>query len=86
MLTSYSQASTITDDMIDDWLSVSEAATRSGYDKEYIRQMLRTGGKFEAVKKGSIWLIEPDSFDAYCQKMKDLGTGKHDPTRVPKRK
>lgn len=82
MLTGYSQASTITDEMIDDWLSISEAAMRSGYDKEYIRQMLRAGGKFEAVKKGSIWLIEPVSFDDYCRRMKELGTGKHDPTRV----
>ena len=77
MLTSYSQVSTIPDEMIDDWLSVSEAAERSGYDKEYIRQMLRIGGKFEAVKKGTIWLIEPESFDVYCEKMKKMGTGKH---------
>ena len=63
--------------MIEDWLSVSEAAERSGYDKEYIRQMVRAGGHFEAVKKGSIWLIEPDSFDDYCKRMKKLGTGKH---------
>jgi hypothetical protein len=82
MLTSTSQVSIMPDEMIDDWLSISEAAQRSGYDKEYIRQLLRRGDRFEAVKKGSIWLIEPTSFDAYCQKMKELGTAKHDPTRV----
>lgn len=77
MLTSYSLASIIPDEMIEDWLSVSEAADRSGYDKEYIRQMLRTGGKFEAIKKAGVWLIEPESFGVYCKRMKALGDAKH---------
>jgi len=85
---------TIMPDMTD-WLSVEEAAEKSGYHPEYLRRLLRKNTKlaktgyvpfFEAVKKASVWLIEPKSFDTYCQKMNEMGTGKHDPTRKPKRK
>jgi hypothetical protein len=41
---------------------------------------------FEAVKKAGVWLIEPRSFSRYYEEMKRLKTGRHDPTRKPKRK
>ena len=89
MLTPQIQASKMLD--MTDWLSVEEAAEKSGYHPEHIRHLLRRNLKlvipvFEAVKKAGVWLIEPNSFDAYCEKMKEMGTGKHDPTRKPKRK
>lgn len=93
MLTASTQVAIIHD--MTDWLSVIEASEQSGYNAEYIRQLLRKNRQlieagfvplFEAVKKAGVWLIEPGSFGKYCQTMKALGSGRHDPTRKPRRR
>jgi hypothetical protein len=79
---------------VTDWLSVTEASEQSGYDAEWLRKIIRKYIKlgpdyippFSFVKKGQMFLIEPNSFSAYCKEMKEKGTGKHDPTRKPRRR
>jgi excisionase family DNA binding protein len=60
-----------------DWLSVTEAAEKSGYSAYHIRELCREG-KLETVKKGLMYLIDPESLDDYVAKMKSLGTYKFD--------
>ena len=60
-----------------DWLSVTEAAEKSGYSAYHIRQLCREG-KLTTVKKGLMYLVDPGSLDAYVDKMKSLGTYKFD--------
>lgn len=80
---------------IANWLSVIEASTQSGYHPEHVRKLLRRNMTllqdgfeplFHAIKKANIWLIETESFSQYCRQMKQLGTAKHDPTRIPRRR
>ena len=60
-----------------DWLSVSEASKESGYSAYHIRQLCREG-KLTTVKKGLMYLIDPESLQEYVDKMKSLGTYKFD--------
>lgn len=55
-----------------EWLSVDEAAKKSGYHANYIRRLIRAG-EIEAVKKGLMWWIDPESLAAYVAKMEKLG-------------
>jgi len=51
-----------------DWLSVDEAAKKSGYHPNYIRRLIRAG-EIEAIKKGLMWWVDPDSLKAYIARM-----------------
>ena len=62
---------------VTDWLSVTEAAKKSGYSAYHIRELCREG-KLKTVKKGLMYLIEPKSLSDYVARMKSLGTYKHD--------
>lgn len=62
---------------VTDWLSVTEAAKQTGYSAYHIRQLCRVG-TLTTVKKGIMYLIDPESLDAYVAKMKSLGTYKFD--------
>lgn len=76
--------------MVTDWLTIKEASAESGYHEEWLRELLRkyhgaTNAPLEFVKKGGIWLIEPNSLREYVEDMRKRGTGKHDPTRKPRK-
>ena len=71
---------------VTDWLTVQEASEETGYHPEWLRKLIRkyqdaTNAPFEFVKKGGIWLIEPNSLKAYAEDMKKRGKGKT--TAVP---
>ena len=75
MLTTQVESGILPD--VTNWLSVTEAAKESGYSAFYVRKLCRLG-TLEAVKKGQMYLINPESLRAYVRKMKSLGTAKHD--------
>ena len=64
-----------------DYLTTLEAAELSGYNAEYIRQMIRTG-MIKAEKRGRDWWIDRKTFVAYfrsTQKTKDKRHGPRSP-------
>ena len=63
-----------------EWITTAEAADLTGYNLEYIRQMIRRG-VIQAEKKGRDWWVDKGSVTAYADEMERLGTAKHDPTR-----
>lgn len=54
------------------WLTVSEAATISGYHPERIRELIRDK-KISAQKFSIVWQVERESLLAYMKKMQELG-------------
>ena len=64
-----------------EWITTKEAAELTGYNLEYIRQMIRRG-VIRAEKKGHDWWVDKASVKAYADEMKRLGTAKHDPTKA----
>ena len=56
----------------DEWLTVSEAAKESGYNPEYIRELIRQG-KIKARKISIVWLVDRKSFLEYLNKVQAMG-------------
>lgn len=52
--------------MLDEWLSVSEAAKLSGYHPEYIRRLIRDG-EIEARKFSIVWQVRTQSLLDYLE-------------------
>ena len=50
--------------VLNNLISVREAAVNSGYNPQYLRRLLRAG-KLVGRKLGQVWLIQIDSFEAY---------------------
>jgi hypothetical protein len=48
------------------YIAVQAAASASGYNIQYLRRLLRAG-HVDGVKIGQVWLINPESFDAYLR-------------------
>lgn len=46
------------------WLTVPEAAARSGYHENHLRRLIRAG-KVSAQKRGGRWWVDQESLDAY---------------------
>jgi excisionase family DNA binding protein len=63
-----------------EWITTAEAAELTGYNLEYIRQMIRRR-VIVAEKKGRDWWVDRASIEAHAEEMKQLGTAKHDPQR-----
>jgi excisionase family DNA binding protein len=63
-----------------EWITTAEAAELTGYNLEYIRQMIRRG-VIEAQKKGRDWWVDRASIEAYADEMKRLGAAKYSPVR-----
>lgn len=67
---------------INGWLTVAEASERTGYNREYLRRLLRRETSSLTAKKiGNQWFIEAESLENYCREMENLGTSKHNPQR-----
>jgi excisionase family DNA binding protein len=64
--------------MTTEWITTQEAKELTGYNLEYIRQMLRAG-VIVGDKKGRDWWVDRASIEAYADEMERLGTAKHDP-------
>ncbi|NLF00543.1 MAG: helix-turn-helix domain-containing protein [Anaerolineales bacterium] len=63
-----------------EWITTQESAELTGYNLEYIRQMIRRG-VIGAEKRGRDWWVDRASIEAYAEEMKRLGPAKHDPQR-----
>jgi excisionase family DNA binding protein len=50
--------------VLNNLISVKDAAECSGYSTQYLRRLLRVG-KLAGLKLGQQWLIQIDSFEAY---------------------
>jgi excisionase family DNA binding protein len=57
----------------DVWITVQEAAKRSGYNEEYITHLIRDG-KIKAKKFGFVWQVSQASIQAYAANTKKLGS------------
>jgi len=62
----------------DEWLTVQQAATISGYHAEYLRIVVRAG-KIVAHKFGPVWAISKNSLLAYKQAAEKSDDGRHGP-------
>ena len=62
----------------DEWLTVNEAATLSGYRSEYIRRLVRNS-IIKAKKVSIVWLINRESLQDYIQKARDSKDGRYRP-------
>jgi excisionase family DNA binding protein len=62
------------------WITTSEAASLTGYDRAYVRRLARQG-RVAACKVAQEWLIEEDSLLAYKQQMDELGVQRFNPRR-----
>ena len=54
--------------VLDNWISVKDAAKFSGYSQQYLRRLLRLG-KLAGMKLGQLWLIEMESFEWYLSEV-----------------
>lgn len=59
------------------WLTCKEGEKASGYKSRYLQRLCRDG-RLKCVLKSGIYLIDPDDLVRYVQRMKSLGTSKHD--------
>ena len=50
--------------VLDNCISVKDAAEYSGYSSQYLRRLFRLG-KLAGLKLGQLWLIEMKSFEKY---------------------
>jgi excisionase family DNA binding protein len=55
--------------VLNNLITVKDAAECSGYSLQYIRRLLRLE-KLAGLKLGQIWLIQMDSFEAYLANAK----------------
>jgi excisionase family DNA binding protein len=52
--------------VLNNLISVKEAAEWSGYSLQYLRRLLRRG-TLEGIKIGQVWLIEKEILDIYMK-------------------
>jgi len=63
--------------VLNNLITIKEAAECSGYCLQYLRRLMRTG-KLAGIKLGQVWLIQMESFEEYLaksQNSKDLRFG-----------
>ena len=58
--------------MLDDLITIHEAATKSGFSEIYLRKLCQ-GGKIKARKFGVTWVIDPSSLDKYMASNRKKG-------------
>ncbi len=57
---------------MEDWLTTYEAASASGYNPDYIRQLIRSN-KVQGRKWGLSWQVNRRSLEAYLKTTEKLG-------------
>jgi excisionase family DNA binding protein len=63
-----------------EWITTKEAAELTGYTMARFRQLAKAE-TVEAQKRGRDWFLKKASVQEWADRMKQLGTAKHDPTR-----
>lgn len=61
-----------------DWITVSQAATLSGYNEEHIRRLLRDGA-IAGRKFGIVWQVSQSSIIAYLTNAHNSVDKRHGP-------
>ena len=61
-----------------EYITTNEASNLSGYNVEYIRQMIRAG-VINAQKRGRDWWVERESFLAYLEHTQRSRDKRHGP-------
>lgn len=54
--------------ILENCISVKDAAEYSGYNEQYLRRLLRSK-KLIGLKVGQLWLIEVESLEGYMDKI-----------------
>ena len=67
--------------IVNDHISVKDAAALSGYTLQYLRRLLRSG-KLEGLKFGQVWLIEKSDFEAYLLRAAESTDRRFGPPRL----
>jgi excisionase family DNA binding protein len=62
------------------WMTVKEASTRFGYHAEYLRHLVREG-QIVAEKLGTLYLIDPESVQAYINSVSDPDDARSGPQK-----
>ena len=62
----------------DEWLTVQEAAKKTGYHAEYLRILIRSG-KISARKFGPVWAINKASLITYLEIAEKSADRRHGP-------
>lgn len=62
-------------------ITTKEAAGLTDYDPTHIRWLIREG-RVEGKKFGRDWMVDKESLLDYAERMKKLGSAKHDPWRT----
>lgn len=65
-------------DMVDDWITTTEAVKLSGYSADHLRELIRTG-KVEGHKFGIVWQVSKRSLFAYLNAAKQAGDNRWGP-------
>ena len=55
-----------------EWLTVNESAKLSGYNPDYIRELIRQG-KIKARKFSIVWMVDHKSLSAFLKKAQAMG-------------
>ncbi len=66
------------DALVDGWIAVDQACELTGYSPPYLRQLAREN-RVKAEKIGRAWYFSEVSVRSWRDRMKALGTKKHDP-------
>ena len=49
---------------LEDFISIEQAVSHSGYTEQYLRRLARAG-KLHAIKFGHFWMVDVKSLEAY---------------------
>ena len=74
-MVSFNQTSTF---VLNNHISVKDAAVISGYSLQYLRRLLRTG-KLTGLKIGQLWLIDKDTLETYLIKASEASDQRFGP-------
>lgn len=65
------------------WLSTDEAASVLGYNREYVRRLVRSG-RLKGERVANVWRVDKQSVDErlrLLERQASHGISKHDPRR-----
>jgi excisionase family DNA binding protein len=63
-----------------EWITTNEAADLTGYSNSYFRKAIARG-ILKGMKRGRDWFLNKDEVLTYAEKMRALGSTKHNPWR-----
>jgi excisionase family DNA binding protein len=54
------------------WITVSEAAKLTGYNRDHLRELIRDG-KIKARKFATVWMVDRESLLSYLERAHAMG-------------